>query len=122
MGSGTKPRAAGMIGRHVLVTGGIGFIGSHMVRRLLGAGTERVVVYDNGSSGRPWHLDDCRHDPRLEIVSGDLRDLPQLSSALQGIDTVVHFASNPDVARAMTQPDVDFWEGTYLTHNAVEAM
>ncbi len=122
MGSGTEPLATGMVGRHVLVAGGGGFVGSHMVRRLLGAGAARVVVYDNWSSGRARHVEDCRRDPRLEIVTGDLRDSSRLSSALQGIDAVIHFASNPDIARAMTQPDVDFWEGTYLTHNVVEAM
>jgi UDP-glucose 4-epimerase len=41
---------------------------------------------------------------------------------MRGHDRVFHFASNPDIAKAVTQPDIDFWEGTYLTQNVVEAM
>jgi len=41
---------------------------------------------------------------------------------MAGCDTVFHFAANPDIAKAVTQPDIDFWEGTYLTQNILEAM
>jgi UDP-glucose 4-epimerase len=101
------------------VAGGAGFIGSHMVRRLLARPDARVVVYDNFSSGRAWHLPD---DPRLTIVREDLKDLPALTRAIAGTDTAFHFASNPDIAKAATQPDIDFWEGTYLTQNLLEAI
>ena len=101
------------------VAGGAGFIGSHMVRRLLQRPDAQVVVYDNFSSGRAWHLPD---DPRLTVVRGDLKDLNALTEALAGSDVVFHFASNPDIAKAATQPDIDFWEGTYLTQNLLEAM
>lgn len=101
------------------VAGGAGFIGSHMVHRLLRRPDSQVVVYDNFSSGRAWHLPD---DPRLNIVRSDLKDLKALTKAIQGSETVFHFASNPDIAKAATQPDIDFWEGTYLTQNLLEAM
>ena len=101
------------------VAGGAGFIGSHMVHRLLQRPDSQVVVYDNFSSGRAWHLPD---DPRLSIVRSDLKDLKALTKAIQGSETVFHFASNPDIAKAATQPDIDFWEGTYLTQNLLEAM
>lgn len=113
-----KPRKDGGF----VVTGGGGFIGSHMVERLLADGAARVVVYDNWSSGRPWHLDPFREDTRLEVVQGDIEDLPTLTAAMRAVDTVVHLASNPDIARATTDPGVDFWHGTYLTHNVLEAM
>lgn len=103
-----------------LIAGGAGFIGSHMACRLLDRDPQaRVVIYDNFSSGRAWHLPS---DPRLEVVRGDLKDLPALKAALAGVHTVFHFASNPDIAKAATQPDIDFWEGTYLTQNLLEAM
>lgn len=108
--------------RRVFVTGGGGFIGSHMVRRLLDGGAAGVVVFDNWSSGRRWHLERFGGDARLQIVDGDLKDLPALTAAMRGSDTVVHLASNPDIAKAMTDPGVDFWQGTFLTHNVVEAM
>ena len=90
-----------------------------MVHRLLQRPDSQVVVYDNFSSGRAWHLPD---DPRLSIVRSDLKDLKALTKAIQGSETVFHFASNPDIAKAATQPDIDFWEGTYLTQNLLEAM
>jgi UDP-glucose 4-epimerase len=55
-------------------------------------------------------------------VRGDLKDLGALTKAIAGTEVVFHFASNPDIAKAATQPDIDFWEGTYLTQNLLEAM
>jgi UDP-glucose 4-epimerase len=104
------------------VVGGAGFIGSHFVDRLLGLSTTEVVrVYDNFSSGRRWHLERHAEDPRLEVVEGEVEDISRLTNALTGLDTVIHLASNPDIARAMTDPTVDFHQGTALTHNVVEA-
>jgi UDP-glucose 4-epimerase len=56
------------------------------------------------------------------VVRSDVKDLEALTEAMSGHDVVVHLASNPDIARAMTEPAVDFDEGTLLTHNVVEAM
>ena len=110
-------------GRRFLVAGGAGFIGSAFVDRLLGpAGAAGVTVYDNFTSGREWHLDPHRDDARLRVVRGDIKDLDALCAAMAGHDVVIHLASNPDIARAMTEPTVDFHEGTLLTHNVVEAM
>jgi UDP-glucose 4-epimerase len=61
-------------------------------------------------------------DERLLVVRGDAKDLDALTGAMAGHDVVVHLASNPDIARAMTDPAVDFDEGTLLTHHVVEAM
>jgi UDP-glucose 4-epimerase len=108
---------------NVFVAGGAGFIGSHLVRHLLTEGSaENIVVYDNFSSGKMWHLREFIHDPHLNIVKADIKDLPKLSEAIAGAQIVYHFASNPDIAKAMAQPDIDFWEGTYLTQNVLEAM
>ncbi len=106
-----------------LVVGGAGFIGGHFVDRLLEeVGTERVTVYDNFSSGRDWHLEPHLGDPRFRLVRGDVRDLDRLTAAMAGHHTVIHLASNPDIARAITEPSVDFDQGTLLTHHVVEAM
>ncbi|HLL90863.1 MAG TPA: NAD-dependent epimerase/dehydratase family protein [Tepidisphaeraceae bacterium] len=105
------------------VVGGAGFIGSHLTRRLLADEREaRVTVYDNFSSGREWHLGDALGSPRVAVVRGDVKELDKLTDAMRGHDHAYHFASNPDIAKAVTQPDIDFWEGTYLTQNVVEAM
>src|SRR6202022_1951027 len=69
-----------------------------------------------------WHLDPHAGDDRLRIVRGEVGDLDALSGAMEPGDTVVHLASNPDIAAAMSNPDIDFVEGTALTRNVVEAM
>ena len=58
----------------------------------------------------------------MQIVTGDIKDLPKLEKAMAGHDTVIHLASNPDIARAATEPMIDFEEGTLLTQMVVEAM
>ena len=111
------------LGVRFFIAGGAGFIGSHFVDRLLASGhTERVTIYDNFTSGRVWHLADHRHDPRLVVVRADLHDGNTLRAAIAGHDTVIHLASNPDIARAVNEPDIDFREGTELTHSVLEAM
>ena len=105
------------------ISGGAGFIGSHLVRRLLSrADVDSIVVFDNFSSGQESYLADLSSESRLKIVRADLKDLDAVESAMQGCDTVFHLAANPDIAKAVTQPDIDFWEGTYLGHNVIEAM
>ncbi len=108
---------------NVFVSGGAGFIGSHLVRWLLeDERVQRVVIFDNFSSGQLSYIEEITNDPRLEIAKADLKELGAVTSAMAGCDTVFHLAANPDIARAVTQPDIDFWEGTYLTQNVLEAM
>jgi UDP-glucose 4-epimerase len=110
-------------GRRWLVVGGAGFIGGHVVARLLAEPeVERVTVFDNFTSGREEHLARSSDDPRLTVVRGDVKDLQALVDAAGGHEVAVHLASNPDIARAATEPSIDFDEGTLLTHHVVEAM
>jgi UDP-glucose 4-epimerase len=105
------------------IVGGAGFIGSHFTDRLLkDPATERVTLYDNFSSGQEWHYAHHASDPRLRVVRADVKDDVALRSSMAGHDVVIHLASNPDIARAVTDPDVDFREGTQLTRDVVEAM
>jgi UDP-glucose 4-epimerase len=106
-----------------LVVGGAGFIGSHFVDRLMAdPEMHEVIVYDNFSAGREWHLAHHGESARLRIVRADVKDLDSLVRTMRGSDLVIHLASNPDIARAATEPAIDFHEGTYLTHHVVEAM
>ncbi|HEY8943490.1 MAG TPA: NAD-dependent epimerase/dehydratase family protein [Polyangiaceae bacterium] len=110
-------------GKRFIVVGGAGFIGAHFVDWLLGEGNAAsVTVYDNFSSGREWHLQAHSQDARLRIVRGQVEETAALRQAMDGHDVVIHLASNPDIARAATEPDIDFWQGTALTHSVVEAM
>ena len=105
------------------IVGGAGFIGSHFTDRLLAdPSIAGVTLYDNFSSGRRWHYEQHLGDDRLAVIEGDVKDLEALAAAMEGHDVVIHLASNPDIARAATDPAIDFHEGTYLTHNVVEAM
>jgi UDP-glucose 4-epimerase len=108
--------------RRTCVVGGAGFIGSHFVQRLLSdPATEQVTVYDNFSSGREWHLESVKDDPRLAVVRADVGDLPTLTEAFRGHSAVIHLASNPDIAAAVANPAIDFDQGTLLTHHVAEA-
>lgn len=106
---------------HFFVTGGCGFIGSHLTRRLLDLRDARVTVFDNLVSGHEWYLDDICDDERLRVVNGDLKDAGAVAKAIKGCDHAYHLAANPDIAKAVTDPSVDFWEGTLLTNNLLEA-
>ena len=107
-----------------LVIGGAGFIGSHVVARLLSQGGETTTVrcYDNLTSGSVERLEGLGSDPRLELIVGDVKEIDPLLEASSGVDQVFHFAANPDIAAAAERPDIDFWEGTYLVNNVLEAM
>ncbi|HEY3758973.1 MAG TPA: NAD-dependent epimerase/dehydratase family protein [Solirubrobacteraceae bacterium] len=104
------------------IAGGAGFIGSHLTHRLLRRGGEEVVVFDSLVSGSMSHLDGLLDDPRLRIINADLRDLERVVAAMRGADHVYLFAANPDIAAALGNPGIDFWQGTFLTHNVIEAM
>jgi UDP-glucose 4-epimerase len=107
----------------VIIVGGAGFIGSHFTDALLAdKRTIALTLYDNFSSGREWHYVEHAHDQRLRVVTGDANDLQALCDAMAGHDLVIHLASNPDIAAAMTDPAIDFREGTLITHHVVEAM
>lgn len=109
--------------KRIFISGGAGFVGSHLVARLLRhSEILKVVVFDNFSSGREEHLAELRPDPRLHVATGDLKDLPSVRREMVGCDTVFHLAANPDIARAATEPDIDFREGTCLTQNVLESM
>jgi UDP-glucose 4-epimerase len=109
--------------RSIFVSGGAGFIGSHLISSLLRSeAIERIVVFDNFSSGQRAYLGEAVRNRRVAVTEADLKDLKALTTAMEGCDTVFHLAANPNIAKAVTQPDIDFWEGTYLTQNVLEAM
>jgi UDP-glucose 4-epimerase len=104
------------------VAGGAGFIGSHLVRRLLAEDEGTVVVYDNFCSGNRWHLEGLGDGGRLEVVEADIEDTDTLRRAMEGADHVFHLAANADIAAAVSDPGIDFWSGTFLTHQVLEAV
>jgi nucleoside-diphosphate-sugar epimerase len=87
--------------RRLLVTGGAGFLGVHLVRGLLARGA-RVVVLDDDSAPSPLGLDAC---PALELRHGDVRDAAAVSRSVQGCDHVVHLASVVGVEAVLADPE-----------------
>jgi UDP-glucose 4-epimerase len=85
----------------VLVTGGAGFIGSHLVGALLERG-DQVVVLDNFSSGRRSNLDGLAAE--IELVEGDLRSYERVHAAMRGVELVLHQGALPSVPRSVQDP------------------
>ena len=103
-----------------LVTGGAGFIGSHLVDALVASG-KTVRVLDNFSSGRMEFL--SHHDESvIEVVKADLLDPEAVRKAMAGVDVVHHMAANPDIRLGTTVTDTDLKQGTIATYNVLEAM
>lgn len=86
--------------RKIVVTGGAGFIGSHLLRALLHSGY-RVAVLDNYATGTPSNLPSC---PGLDVVEGSILDSEAVSRALAGASAVFHLAAIPSVGRSVREP------------------
>ncbi len=101
----------------ILVTGGAGFIGSHLTEALLAAG-HQVRVLDNLSTGKRENLP--RH-PRLELIEGDVRDADQVNRAAQGMETAFHLAAVASVAASVEDPVATHGSNFLGTLNLLEA-
>ena len=105
-----------------LVTGGAGFIGSHLIDRLVARG-DHVVVLDNLSSGNLDFIQGHLDSGDAVLVNGDLRSLDDVKQAMaMDIDCVYHLAANPDIRLGTRVTDTDLNQGTVATYNVVEAM
>jgi len=102
------------------ITGGAGFIGSHLVDRLASSG--EVTVYDNLSSGKKEFIRHHLNSRNFRFVQADLLDLDALNKAIANHDVVFHLAANPDVRAGLTDTRLDLEQGTLTTYNLLEAM
>jgi UDP-glucose 4-epimerase len=105
----------------VVVTGGAGFIGSHLVDAILTDGQASVTVLDNLHRGRMENLDKWRGDPRLTVTIGDIRDLSTVQNALDGATLVYHLAAQSTVMGAAKDPDYAFGSNVVGTYNVLKA-
>ena len=106
--------------RSILVTGGAGFIGSHLVERLLL--DNEVTVLDNFSSGRIEFLEPYRDIPDFHLLTGDLMNPKILDNAVSGKDFIFHLAANPDVKLGAEDTHVHLEQNVLATYNLLEAM
>jgi len=105
----------------MLVTGGAGFIGSHLVDRLVDEGY-KVRVVDNLSSGRTENLRRHTDSNAIELLIGDLKDPQTALRSVENVDMVFHFAANPEVRVSSIDPETHFNENIVATFNLLEAM
>jgi UDP-glucose 4-epimerase len=102
------------------ITGGAGFIGSHLADRLLKTGS--VTVYDDLSSGNLDFIKGHLGKNNFRFIRGDLLDSEKLRKAIAGHDVVFHLAANPEVRAGIEATDLDLREGPTATWSVLEAM
>ncbi len=102
------------------IVGGAGFIGSHLVDRLVAAGP--VTVFDNLSVGRREFIAPHLDSGACRLITGDALDLDALEQAMAGHDVVFHLAANPEARWGLENPRLDLEQGTIATWNVIEAM
>ena len=114
--------ALGALVMRALVTGGAGFIGSHLIDRLVARG-DHVVVLDNLSSGQESFISHHLESGSATMVHGDVCQLEDVKKAMSmDIECVFHLAANPDIRLGTRVTDTDLQQGTIATYNVVEAM
>jgi UDP-glucose 4-epimerase len=104
-----------------LVTGGAGFIGSHLVDMLV-FNDWKVRILDNFSSGRIENIKHHKDNQSVEVLIGDLKNLGETLKAIRAVDIVFHYAANPEVRVSTTNPEIHFNENVVATFNLLEAM
>ena len=103
------------------VTGGAGFIGSHLVYELIEKGYS-VTCYDNLSSGKKEFLKDLENNEKFRFIEGDLLDFDQVKKSIKDHDVIFHIAANPFVRLGEEQTILDLEQGPIATYNLLEAM
>jgi len=104
----------------ILVTGGAGFIGSHIVDRLIAEGNE-VIVLDNFSTGRPENLSHHKNEPRLYLKNVDISDFEAISPYFEGVERIFHLAALADIVPSIVKPLEYFQSNVTGTINVLEA-
>ena len=103
------------------ITGGAGYIGSHLADRLLEDGNQ-VTVFDNFSTGQRRFLQQAHTSEKFKLIKGDLLDKNDLQKAMANHDFIFHLAANADVRFGTEHPSKDLEQNTIVTHNVLEAM
>ena len=106
---------------HAFITGGAGFIGSHLVDTLLNNGSS-VTVYDNLSSGNKSFIHHHLKQEEFTFIQDDLLNLSRVKKEMKDHDVVFHLAANPHVRLGESHTDLDLNQGIVATYNVLEAM
>ena len=106
--------------QRAFVTGGAGFIGSHIVDRL--AQVAAVTIYDNFSTGQEQFISHHAGNPKVRVVRADVLDSERLKEEMANCDFVFHIQANADVRGGIQRTRVDLEQNTIATWNVLEAM
>ena len=105
--------------KNVLITGGCGFIGSHLVDAIMRKGAN-VHVIDNLSAGTAKNLKQWFNNPKFGFIEGDLLVDETLNCLEKGYDFIFHLAANPEVRVSSTNPQIHFQQNVLATYNLLE--
>lgn len=105
----------------ILVTGGAGFIGSHLVDALMKSGS-KVTVLDNLSGGRLSNISTWLKNPKFKFIMGDMLNPKDIRKALKNCEIVFHLAANPDVKIGAFNTKIDYEQNILATYNLLEAL
>ncbi len=110
--------------KNILITGGAGFIGSHLADKLLEEGNN-IVIFDNLSLGRMENLECAlKNENRCKFIKGDILNKEELFAVFEQVDfdVIFHMAANSDIAKSHANPNVDFDNTLSTTYNVLLAM
>jgi UDP-glucose 4-epimerase len=108
-----------MKNKTIMVVGGAGFIGSHIVDHLIHL-EANVIVYDNLSTGNPYYI---KHQAEnIRFIKGDILETAKLTKAMEGVAVVFHLAANADVRGGIENTRIDLEQNVLGTHSVLEAM
>lgn len=108
---------------NILITGGAGFIGAHLSRRLLSKGNN-VIVVDDFTLGSKENVSDLINNQNFELIEQDAANVDALESIMKnhGIERVYHLAANSDIQKSAKNPNIDYYKTFNTTYSVVEAM
>jgi len=104
-----------------LITGGAGFVGSHLVDHLIKKG-HNVKVYDNLSGGKYAFIKRHEKNKKFTFIKADLQDIKALRKATKNIEMVYHLAANSDISKGITDPSIDYKQTISNTFNLLQCI
>jgi len=109
------------VAERILITGGAGFIGSHLTDKLIKKGFE-VYIIDNLSSGSLKNIKSALEEGSVKFIEGDLLNFEETAEAVKNCDVIYHLAANPEVRVGASNPKIHYKQNIAATFNLLEAM